>query len=791
MKAPRLLIFLSGLMILTTLFYAFKAQAHSDHTAVSEKEIEKHRQLDFGFKGFEQVNQDLRKTFETFDNSVNAYPIRPYWEPALQSSTAHLYGQWSPVYDWPLVAIHTMLLPNGKVLAWDSVNDLPTENNQVHDFTRVVIWDPATNLVTRVDNTTGFNLFCAGHASLPDGTPFIAGGNLNAQLQGTVTTHLFDYLNNTWTRTADMTQGGRWYPAVTGLANGEMLITSGGPATPEVRATNGTLRTLSNATLSLPLYPWLHAAPNGRAFYFGPDDNLRYLDTAGTGAWQNIGARDGIYRDYGSYAMYEAGKILATGGGASTKRSVILDITSTTANPVVTNTADLANGRRQHNLTILPDGTVLATGGNYNGAGLIDLNTGVYAAELWNPVTGIWTTLSSMQKTRQYHSTAFLLPDGRVFSGGGGICGTCYQVGYLEKNIEIFTPPYLFKKDGSGQLAARPPITGAPTSVRYNSSFTITTPNAASIRQVSMIHIPSVTHSVNFDQRRIPLTFSLAGNNLEATSPNNANLAPPGVYMLFIIDDQGVPSVAKMVRLAPQIAAPQITNASAGNGNATLNWTAVSGATGYVIKDGTASGNYSNQLSVGNVTSSTVTGLTNGTTYYFVVTAINGSQTSLNSNEVSATPTSVTAGTGTGLTGQYFDNSDFTAPKITRTDGTINFDWGYGSPDASIGVDTFSARWTGQVQPQYSQAYTFYTTSDDGIRLWVNNQLIINNWTDHAPIENSGTMTLTAGQKYDLKLEFYENGGGAVSKLSWSSASQIKQIIPQLQLYRGKKSQQR
>jgi hypothetical protein len=140
-------------------------------------------------------------------------------------------------------------------------------------------------------------------------------------------------------------------------------------------------------------------------------------------------------------------------------------------------------------------------------------------------------------------------------------------------------------------------------------------------------------------------------------------------------------------------------------------------------------------------------------------------------------------GNGTGLLGDYFDNIDLTNQKLSRTDGVVNFDWGSGSPDASIGADGFSVRWTGQVQAQFSETYTFTTTSDDGIRLWVNGVQVVNNWTDHAPTDNSGTIALTAGQKYDLKLEYYENGGGAVAKLLWSSPSTSKQVIPQSQLY--------
>jgi glucan endo-1,3-alpha-glucosidase len=152
-------------------------------------------------------------------------------------------------------------------------------------------------------------------------------------------------------------------------------------------------------------------------------------------------------------------------------------------------------------------------------------------------------------------------------------------------------------------------------------------------------------------------------------------------------------------------------------------------------------------------------------------------------NKLSNTILIPMAASGTGLSGQYFDNKDFTNPKISRTDSIINFNWGSGSPVSSMGPDLFSVRWTGQVQSKYSEIYTFYTNSDDGIRLWVNGQQIINNWTDHGPTENKGTISLVAGKKYDIKLEFYENGGGAIASLSWSSASQGKQIIPKAQLY--------
>src|ERR671925_453106 len=457
-----------------------------------------------------------------------------------------LSGRWGPVVDWPVVGIHVALLPNGKVLAWDSVGDRATETFPVHDFTRATVYDPVSGTHTPATVDTGFNIFCAGFAHLFDGSLFIAGGNKDAQLNGIVQTHLFNPANNDWSLGPDMAAG-RWYPSVTPLTNGEMLITEGGPDTPEVRKTDGTLRTLSTASLSLPLYPWLDVAPDGSVFYSGPDQTLRKLDPAGGGAWQSFGPRDAINRSYGSRAVYDVGKTLVAGGGPSSNDARVIDTNGAT--PQVSATATMAFGRRQHNLTLLADGSVLATGGNSTGASLVDMNGGVYNAERLNPATGQWTTMAAQAVTRQYHSTALLLPDGRVLSSGGGICGTCDQVGYLAKNAEIFTPPYLFKKNGSGQLAARPKIASAPGTVRHGTSFQISTPNANSIKKVGLVRLGSQTHSVEMEQRYLPLSFTAGKGKLTASVPANVHTAVPGVYMLFIVDSAGVPSVAKMVTL--------------------------------------------------------------------------------------------------------------------------------------------------------------------------------------------------------------------------------------------------
>jgi glucose/arabinose dehydrogenase len=139
--------------------------------------------------------------------------------------------------------------------------------------------------------------------------------------------------------------------------------------------------------------------------------------------------------------------------------------------------------------------------------------------------------------------------------------------------------------------------------------------------------------------------------------------------------------------------------------------------------------------------------------------------------------------TGDGLKGEYYDNSDFTNLRVTRTDARVDFDWGSGSPDRQIGSNTFSVRWTGQVQPLYSQPYTFFTTTDDGVRLFVNNQLVVDNFRNQTGNEASGSINLVAGQRYDIRMEYYERNGRARARLGWSSPSQSRQIVPQAQLY--------
>jgi galactose oxidase-like protein/ricin-type beta-trefoil lectin protein len=467
-------------------------------------------------------------------------------------------GSWSAVVGTPVVPVFEAILPNGKVLTWDSVGDNPAESYPDHSFTRAMVWNPADNTGKRVD-LQGTNLFCAGFAHLANGNILVAGGNANAQLDGTVTTYVFNWQTETWTRGKDMTVA-RWYPSVAETANGEHVIIGGGAGPGEVYQADGGIRQLTAFTsYGLRLYPFLGSRPDTQLALFGPTVTSYTINTAGIGVITATATRDAISRDYGSFATYDVGKTIVVGGGnfteggvakVPTKTAVVMNTNGLA--PTITTTGSLSIGRRQFSATLLADGTVLATGGMSSAATstLVDLNKATTAAELWNPATGSWTVLANASRIRQYHSTAALLPDGRVMTGGGGICSACLTFGYLEKNVEYFTPPYLYKKDGSGELADRPVISSAPAGIGINAAYAITTPQAANIRKIALVGLGDVTHGVDQGQRYIPLSFTTSGTTLNATGPASGGVAPPGYYMLFIIDAAGVPSVATMVQVA-------------------------------------------------------------------------------------------------------------------------------------------------------------------------------------------------------------------------------------------------
>ncbi|AIE87948.1 PA14 domain-containing protein [Fimbriimonas ginsengisoli] len=219
--------------------------------------------------------------------------------------------------------------------------------------------------------------------------------------------------------------------------------------------------------------------------------------------------------------------------------------------------------------------------------------------------------------------------------------------------------------------------------------------------------------------------------------------------------------------------APAAVKAEGGSGEVAVTWRTVRGAASYEVRRGPVGGPY---VKVGTTTTESLyldKTVTNGTTYAYVVVAKNPYGTSESSVPSSATPAASIPDAGTGLTAAFYndpaDGRHFVTPALKRLDATVDYDWGDGSPDPLVQTDKFSAQWYGMVSANQTGYYTFQTVSDDGIRLWVRNQLVVDNWTDHGPATDlSKPILLVAGRRYPIQMEFYENGGGAVARLLWN-----------------------
>jgi len=456
-------------------------------------------------------------------------------------AAASLAGQWpaAPTV-WPIVAVNANLLHTGEVLAWDGQSD-------GHDAR---LWNPATGVFTSVPNSLT-NMFCVGQCQLADGKLLVAGGHIAGHV-GLRDTNIFDPATRSWTRVAPMSVG-RWYPTTTTLPDGRVLVISGEidcngcfAPIPEIYNPQTDVWTqLTGASMSFPYYPHMFVLPDGRvlAAATAEDAIVSQVLDIGTQTWSIV---DPNPVDGGSSVMYAPGKIMKSGRSVdpdqpvipSTATTYVLDMNQAT--PAWRETGTMAFPRTYHTLTLLPDGTVLATGGGPT-TDAIGVGNAILAAELWSPVNETWTTLASMQKPRLYHSTALLLPDARVLvAGGGRFNGVNEPTDQLSS--ETYSPPYLFK-------GPRPTITSAPATATYGGNIAVQTPDAARIASVSLIKLGSDTHSFNMDQRFLQLPFAAAGGTLNVQAPANANLAPPGYYMLFILDTSGVPSVAATLQL--------------------------------------------------------------------------------------------------------------------------------------------------------------------------------------------------------------------------------------------------
>jgi hypothetical protein len=495
-----------------------------------------------------------------------------------QTADPSQVGQWSEKILLANVPIHTHVLPTGRVLFWGRRNppgtpDFPSLNQQE---THAFVWDPANPQASAKPTSNQptdshgnlINLFCSGHTFLADGRLLVTGGHI-FDSQGLNCSTFYDPFTDKWSAGPTMNNG-RWYPTAVTLPDGRAFVGSGsfpvGPPQPppnNASVINNISQILENGAWSdvtsfntLPLFPRFHVAPNGFLFMSGSLATTYFLENVqpgNPGTWAPVATRTVQNADYAPSVMYDVGKVIFIGGGSTTNVVETIDLNA--PKPAWAVVAPMKFRRRQHNATLLPDGTVLVTGGT-QGTEFDGLNPGepIHTPELWDPSKGTWTPMAPEAVDRCYHSTAVLLPDGRVFSGGGGEYAPTPSV--LQSNLpkdthadaQLFSPPYLFK-------GARPVITKVPAAVTYGESFDVETPAPTEISQVTWIRLPSVTHSFDQNQRINFLTFRGGPNNVTVNAPPNANVCPPGHYMLFLLNQKKVPSVAAIVQITAAVAA--------------------------------------------------------------------------------------------------------------------------------------------------------------------------------------------------------------------------------------------
>ena len=535
---------------------------------------------------------------------------------AAPAATSEPTGQWGSLMNWPNIAMHGELLPDGNILTWGDSSQGDTAD----------VWDPTTNTFTSIPDPFA-NPSCGGTNILPDGRVITVGGGGVSGTDANTNITAFQGTNQAWGQLASNAFP-TWYASTTVLSNGNLLRLGGvdgcsacNPEVPEEfsPATNQWTTLTKNPTL-MPQYPFMYVRPDGTVAVTGsslvPEPLMIYDPT--TESWTTS---DPNVVDGGSTAMYDTGKVIKAGstyGGnplsnnSSAATAYTTDLSQAT--PTWTQTGSMAYPRSYLNLTPLPDGTVLATGGGTTTNGG-NLNGGVLPAEDWNPATGQWSTWASMAVPRLYHSIAVLLPDGRVLIAGTGDLNGVPN----ELNAQIFSPPYLFN-------GPRPTITSSPSLVQYGSNFQVSTPDAASITSVSLIRPASVTHSFDESSRRVSLSFTVSGGTLNVQAPANGGDAPPGPYMLFIVNSNGVPSVASWVNLpapyqedtTPPSAPSGLTATATSPSSVSLSWTASTdnvGVTEYhIFRNGT-------QVGTSTTTSYTDNGLLSNNKYTYYVTA--------------------------------------------------------------------------------------------------------------------------------------------------------------------------
>jgi hypothetical protein len=469
--------------------------------------------------------------------------------PTLLCAQANVQGQWQTLPNlMPINPVHAALLHNGTVLVVSGSGNLPSNTNL-----QAGVFDPQTGTVTT--QSVGWDMFCNGMVVLPDGRAFVNGGTLQYDpFHGELRSAVYDLTTGAFTDVQSMAHG-RWYPTVTNLADGTLMTFSG---LSETGGTNTTAEIYSASTgwsaeigspFTPPLYPRMTLLPNGKVFYSGSTTQSRLFDPVAK-TWSGVVATTnyGGTRTYGTSVLlpltpannYKPVVMIMGGGNPSTATTELIDLSAST--PKWVNGPSMSQPRIEMNATMLPNGKIIALGGSLNDE---DTGTASLNADLYDPPTNTFSSAGQNAFARLYHSNSLLLPDATVlFIGGNPARGT------YEQHMEIYSPAYLFNPDGT--LASRPAITGVPSAgIGYGSAFQVQTPDATSISSVVLMRPGAPTHAFDMEQRLVAMNFTAGSGVLNVTAPPNSNIAPPGYYLVFILNSSGVPSVAQFVQLTP------------------------------------------------------------------------------------------------------------------------------------------------------------------------------------------------------------------------------------------------
>jgi hypothetical protein len=472
---------------------------------------------------------------------------------------ANVKGQWTTLgVITPINPIHAALMNNGKILIVAGSGNCPPSLSGCpagppfgpSNGSGAAVYDPVAGTFTQL--TVSWDMFCNGMVVLPDGRPFINSGTIQYDpFFGSLQSAIFDPSSNTFTNVQNMAHG-RWYPTLVTLGDGRVMTFSGAD---ENGSTNKAVEIYTvgsgwsleyQSGWTPPLYPRMHLLPSGKVFYSGSDTTSAIFDPSTTTWTLNVASTVyGRPRTAGTSVLlpltpangYDPQVMIMGGDSPATATTEIIDLN---ASPLKWKSGpSMSQARTEMNAVILPNGKVLAMGGSVNDedVGSLSLN-----ADLYDPVAKTFSSAGQNVYERLYHSVALLLPDATVWLTGGNPTRGTY-----EPHMEIYQPPYLFNS-GGGQ-ATRPAISSAPASISWGNTFTVTTPDAGSISSVVLVRNGAVTHAFNMDQRLVGMSFTAGSGSLTVTAPPTSNIAPPGYYMLFLLNSSGVPSVSTFVQL--------------------------------------------------------------------------------------------------------------------------------------------------------------------------------------------------------------------------------------------------